>query len=99
MREKRATARRLPFERLTERRHLDRDQKQALSPRKMARGRFRRLSGGREMDEAVVEIDRGADVAAFGLGGDPFVFAHDLVNEAGIRRHGGPFRKAGDAAL
>ena len=60
MREQRAAARRLPFERRPERVGRDRDEHQvALAGEVFCHG-FRDLVGGGKMDVAVGEIDRGA---------------------------------------
>src|SRR5690606_6821497 len=88
MREKRATTRRLPFERLTESGHFHRNEEQSLAAGEMALCCFRCLCGGREMDEAVINIDSRTDEATLRLRDEPFMFADDLVDETGTGRHG-----------
>ena len=72
MREQRAAARRLPLQLVAESIGIDGDQNEvALAGKPLGCG-FRRLLGGREMDEAVAAVDGGAAVGAGPLGLAPF---------------------------
>src|SRR5262245_14011744 len=97
MRKQRAAARGFPFEARPERVAVDRDQHEvALAGEPFAR-RLHRLFGGREMDETVLPVDRGAAISAGVLGLVPFGGGADLVDRRHRRIWSGParFRKNG----
>jgi hypothetical protein len=79
MREERATARDFPFE--IESRGIDRDEQKIGGTGEMLRRRFRRLSGRREMDKAVLHIDGRTRESAQRLCGAPLLLMHDLVDD------------------
>src|SRR5689334_18442890 len=98
MREALPAARDLPFERGSELFRIDCDEHEIALPREMLRRRLLGLRRGREMDEAVADIDTGALEDAFALGRLPIGSGEDFVDELSHKLVLSPKRRPGQAA-
>ena len=81
MREERAAARGLEAQRCSELCGIDRDQEEIVASGEVLRCRLGGLCGGREMDEAVAQIDSLAAINAGLIGRSPFLSSADLEDK------------------
>src|SRR5262249_2489250 len=81
VRKQRAAARRLPFQRRSERRRIHRDEDEIRLTREVPGGGLRDLVRGGEMNVAVGAVDRCAAKAAVALGVPPERARADLVDQ------------------
>src|SRR5262249_34082159 len=88
MREELPAARHFPFERWAKLLRIHRDKYESRLPREMLGRGLGRLLRGREMDEAVIQIDAGAFEHTRALGYLPFGRGEDFVDEL---RHSAAF--------